>query len=180
MPATQAGTIARLKSLQRVYVADGEPGEHLGIRMAKANETLPHNTVVLRCGLHASQRSMENALKATPPIAELLLELVTKCAETHDNPARVGSPGSLSRALRNRPKLLQTFAAKTREGIESKAESDQVYAKAPSLVPHVLLGTCLVTGDAIIRCPTCATWNLSRDRRCYHQMSFCHFNFWWP
>ena len=59
-----------------VSTADGEAAEQLGLRLAK-DRLFRNQAAVLRCGLHMTQRTLENAVMSDETSKKLLHELIT-------------------------------------------------------------------------------------------------------
>ena len=99
-----------LLSIWKGFAADGEAAEPLAAQFAKASGAAPALRVIVRCNMHAEQRSMENALKSNPKIHRILDLLVLRFSE-----GRSDAKGSLSRALKNSDKLRGKFGEKAQE-----------------------------------------------------------------
>jgi hypothetical protein len=107
------GRLPLQKSLLEIwkgFAADGEAAEPLAAEFAKASGAAPALRAIVRCNMHAEQRSMETALKSDPKVARILDLLVTRYSE-----GRKDAKGGLSRALKNSDRLRSKFGKKAQQ-----------------------------------------------------------------
>ena len=98
-----------------VSTADGEAAEQLGLRLAKVR-LFPNQAAVLRCGLHMTQRTLENAVKSDETAKKLLHELIFKSSG-----ADRSDVGSFARAVRNSERLKADLGSSTAKAVTEVA-----------------------------------------------------------
>ena len=99
-----------------VATADGEAAEQLGLRLAK-ERLFPNQVAVLRCGLHMTQRTLENAVMSDEASKKLLHELIIKSSG-----ADRGDVGSFARAVRNSSRLKADLGSSIAKAVTEVAE----------------------------------------------------------
>ena len=87
------------------FQADGEYAEALAATFVKVENTLPLRHAG-RCGMHAKQKNMENAVETDPFLKELLDMLIRNKGDH-----RGKALGGLCRAVKNRERLRMHFTA---------------------------------------------------------------------
>ena len=117
-----------LLTIWKGFAADGESAEPLAAEFAKASGAAPALRAIVRCNMHAEQRSMEESLKSNPKILRILDLLVLRFSEGRSDGS---AKGSLARALKNSDKLRASFAEKAqaqlREVLKALEHSEQAW-----------------------------------------------------
>ena len=99
-----------------VSTADGEPAEQLGLRLAK-DRLFRNQAAVLRCGLHMTQKTLENAVNSDESSKNLLHEFITKSSG-----ADRSDIGSFARAVRNSTRLKSDLGSSIAKAVAEVAE----------------------------------------------------------
>jgi len=99
-----------------VSTADGEAAEQLGLRLAK-ERIFRNQAAVLRCGLHMTQRTLENAVTSDERSKKLLHEFITKSSG-----ADRSDIGSFARAVRNSTRLKSDLGSSIAKAVAEVAE----------------------------------------------------------
>ena len=98
-----------------VCTADGEAAEQLGLRFAK-EKIFRNQAAVLRCGLHMTQRTLENAVNSDETAKKLLHELILKSSG-----ADRSDVGSFARAVRNSERLKADLGSSIAKAVTEEA-----------------------------------------------------------
>ena len=99
-----------------VSTADGEAAEQLGLRLAK-ERLFRNQAAVLRCGLHMTQRTLENAVMSDETSKKLLHELIVKSSGSDRKDL-----GSFARAVRNSERLKADLGSSIAKAVAEVAE----------------------------------------------------------
>ena len=111
----------------QVFYSDGELSEPLSARFLRESGAAPNLQSVVRCSMHAAQRSLEAAIQSCSEAKELLHVLVT--AYSAGRSGQQSDMGGLARAIRNSDKLQCTLKRHT----EAVAGVDTILQKAHSM-----------------------------------------------
>ena len=123
-----------------VSTADGEAAEQLGLRLAK-DRLFRNQAAVLRCGLHMTQKTLENAVTSDETSKKLLHEFITKSSG-----ADRSDIGSFARAVRNSERLKSDLGSSIAKAVAEVAELVK-----DALPPVALTGASVMPSSAAQR-----------------------------
>lgn len=141
-----------------VSTADGELAEQLGLRLAK-EKLFINQKAVLRCGLHMTQKTLENAVLQDPHSKAILDEFVLKASGSSRN-----DPGAFTRAVRNSQRLKNTFKQAVKEALQEIADTVDSLSEIPRVVQRgasVMQGSAPQRFDSILVCLRRFCWNVT-------------------
>ncbi len=141
-----------------VSTADGELAEQLGLRLAKEGLFI-NQKAVLRCGLHMTQKTLENAVLQDPKSKAILDEFVLKASGSSRD-----DPGAFTRALRNSPRLKSGFRQANLQAVQELVNTVDSLSEIPRVVQRgasVMQGSAPQRFDSILVCLQRFCWNVT-------------------